>query len=447
MKTSSSQAMILVGLARGLEMELEDVLRRNAELEEFLERLVKAHAKALQDQSSVDRLDVIRKDILICFNDLETLNEMLISCDGQIREEIDMLQKCKVKIAKLVKKRRQLIDTRDQWKQQATSEVNRDSIPLIIDASYRSSLERYTKLMSAGDSADEDMADGNGADRIWKSLDLLYACRDDVSQSIKQAAELLHEFRQDKDFIEKEIRNQSARVRRKVSAIDDEIRNNSIARRELLAKVGLSFQKAEETSTAQRLLHLNLNSKQDKELELEEEDIANHAEEFIDIKIASLQDQLTHKKEKSSSLADARDLWDECIHSVERLEERIKSLLAVETSSPGPASHQLKSWIGESLQELTDIINSANNKILIKLVTGERDVIEKAFIEMLQSVGTVEAPPASKINTTSPPFLVASKSPPKIGVSDMAAQRLSIEDSVPSSSSLSFLKDKAKKKE
>lgn len=433
-------------------MQLEDVLRQNVQLEDFLQSLVAAHAKALRDQGLLDRLDSIRKDILICFNDLATLNGMLISCDGQVREEINSLQKCKQKVGKLARKRRQLLEKRDQWDRHLDTDTEQfSSIPLVIDASYRSVLDKYMKLVSDSDNTDgksqQESTNGNSPDKIWQSLKALHSSREGVSQSIRQATELLHDFQKDQDFIEKEIRTQSARVRRKVNTIDEEINKCNAARRELMAKVGLPLPTSKEPSTAQRLLHLKLSNAGSEESQAEEEDIADHAEEFIDMKIASLQDQLRHKKENSSSLAVVRDLWNDCIESVKRLEDQIKTVLSGNPGLSTATSGRMKSWIEQSLQELTDLIGSTDNEILIKLVSDEREVIEKAYHEITKSMGTTESDVTPNNTHSNPPFLVASKSPPKIGVSDKTAQRFSNDDNATTSSSLTLLKDKSKKKE
>ncbi|QLQ79923.1 hypothetical protein HG537_0C05720 [Torulaspora globosa] len=420
-------------------MELEAVLRQNAELEEFLESLVVAHAKAVQEQGLEDRLDGIRRDIAICFNDLTTLNGMLTSCDGQIREEIDFLQKCRQKIGKLNRKRRQLIEKRDQWSNGTDIEVGKYSpVSFTIDSSYRAALEQYLKLADG-----EDDTDSGSPERTWRTLKILNLCRDGVSQSIKQATELLHEFHKDQEFFEREFRTQSARVRRKINAIDDEIGKNNVARRELLSRVGLPLRASKESSRAQRLLHLNLNNGGDQESE--EEDIANHAEEFIEMKIASLQDQLTYKKENSSSLAVDRDLWNDCIECVKKLEDRIKSVLSDDKNLSNATTAQMRPWMEQSLQELTEIIASTDNRVLVKLVRDEREVIEKAYHEISKRTEINDTTSASKNGRSNPSFLVVSKSPPKIAVTDKTAQR-SNNDST-SSGSLTFLKDKSKKKE
>lgn len=424
-------------------MQLEDVLRQNAQLEEFLQSLVVAHAKALREQGLEDRLDAIRRDISICFNDLATLNEMLISCDGRIREEIDSLQKCRHKIGKLTRKRRQLLAKRDQWSQDSGIEVERHSpVSFTIDGSYRAALDQYLKLAEGVDTGEPQE---NSPERTWRTLRTLYSCRDGVSQSIKQATELLNEFRKDQDFLEREIRTQSARVRRKISAIDDEIYKNNVARRELMSKVGLPLPASKESSTAQRLLHLNLNNGGDEELQSEEEEIANHAEEFIEMKIASLQDQLTHKKENSSSLAVDRDLWNDCVECVKKLEDRIKAVLSEDKNLSNATTAQMKPWMEQSLQELTEIAASTDNRVLVKLVRDEKEVIENAYHEISKRTEINDPIPASRNGRSNPSFLVVSKSPPKIAVTEKTAQR-SNNDSTPSEG-LTFLRDKSKKKE
>lgn len=283
-------------------MALDDILRQNAEITDLLHSLVELHGRALQDQGPSDRLEGIRRDILICFNDLCTLNDMLTSCDGEIRDEIQVLQKAKDKFTRLNRKRQLLLKERDKWTEETPVSVKDQSEQnVVVDTRYRRVLDQYLDLVGANNTTlVEDHSQGDvSRETVLQSVKVLHSCHDNVLQSVKQLKELLNDITKDQAFIEKEMKAQVARIRRETSAIDDELRKNSSKRKNLLAKVGLAL--PDETSTAQKLFHLKLNDQRDKQLELEQEDIASHANEFLDMKIASLQDQLTHRKDDSSN--------------------------------------------------------------------------------------------------------------------------------------------------
>ncbi|CCE91691.1 Atg23p TDEL_0D01070 [Torulaspora delbrueckii] len=427
-------------------MALDDILRQNAEITDLLHILVELHGRALQDQGPSDRLEGIRRDILICFNDLCTLNDMLTSCDGEIRDEIQVLQKAKDKFTRLNRKRQLLLKERDKWTEETPVSVKDQSEQnVVVDTRYRRVLDQYLDLVGANNTTlVEDHSQGDvSRETVLQSVKVLHSCHDNVLQSVKQLKELLNDITKDQAFIEKEMKAQVARIRRETSAIDDELRKNSSKRKNLLAKVGLAL--PDETSTAQKLFHLKLNDQRDKQLELEQEDIASHANEFLDMKIASLQDQLTHRKDDSYQLIHVRDSWSDCVDSVKNLEDRLRSALTGDlTELP---TDRVGSWIKENIEELSSIISSTNNRILITLVSHEREVIENAYDEISQSSKPIEPSSPIRNKHSSPPFLVANKSPPKIGLSDKTAQSLSNNNGASGSNSLTMLKDKSQKKD
>lgn len=434
-------------------MGLEDVLRQSAEINEFLESLVVAHERALQDQDQAERLDAIRQDILICFDELCTLNDMLTSCDGQIRDEIRMLQKCKDKITKLNRKRDVLLEEREKWTSKAGVNVGDHSgeSKVVVNNRYRGLLNGYLDLVGAANTSlveDQDQeSEGSDLSRetVLKSMQMLQSCHDQASQSVKQLKELLRDFQKDQAFIEREMKVQSARIRRETGAIDDEIMKINVARKNVLAKAGIALPDMQETSTAQKLFNFKLSDHRDRQKELEQEDIASHANEFLDMKIVSLQDQLTHRKDDSYKLSHMRDSWSDCMDSVKKLEDRIRSALTGE-SIDFPAK-RVGLWIEESVEELSTIMSSADNKALIKLVGDEKEVIGKAYQEISRSSKSVEPSSPPRNNHSSPPFLVANKSPPKIGISDKTAQSMNNDNGAYGSNSLAMLMDKSQKKD
>lgn len=407
-------------------MALEDVLRQHAEIADFLKSLVVVHKRALQEQNLSLQLPGIRKDIYICFNDLCKLNEMLIACDGEIKETIEMFKASKEKFAKLIKKESALVEEKKEWSLEAP-QISTSRIPVTIESGYRSLLNRYIELVGATNTS---LVDGQNHDGVTErgqltgSMALLQACNDEVARDIKQLEALLRDFKKDQAFVSKELRNNQGRIRHEIYSIDESLTKVEHSKKKLLAKVGLAIPDTQGSFLSQTLFNLQLNEEQTRKMQ-EQDDIANHATEFIDMKIQSLQDQLTHKKEDSSSLLNQRNLWGECIQAVEDLENRLDAALNNEHNLP---AGQIMTWLKDTISELNTAIAVCDSEILKTLVTDEKEIIEKALREIsLEAAQPLNIPkisrhpplPSSPSHShSSPPFLVASKSPPKIGVTD-----------------------------
>ncbi|GAV52598.1 hypothetical protein ZYGR_0AG05890 [Zygosaccharomyces rouxii] len=410
-------------------MALEDVLRQYAEIVDFLKSLVVAHRRALQDENLSFQLEGIRKDIYICFNDLCKLNEMLIACDGEIKETVTMLKSSKEKFGKLADKETKLRDEKRRWSVEIPP-LSESKIKIPITTGYRSLLNQYIELVGAtntslaaeGTTGNDEQSGIVDRRQLLQSVKLLQACHEESIKDIKQLESLLRDFKKDQAFIVKEMRSHQAKIRRETAGIDESIAKVHQSRKKLLKKVGLAIPEASGSSSlSHRLFNLQLNE-ENKRREQEQQDIANHAFEFIDMKIRSLQDQLTHKKEDSSNLVTQRNLWGECAQLVKELEDRLSTALTSKGKSP---SGQIKSWLQKTISDLKTTISAADSDILITLITDEKEVIEKALVEISgETVQPLNIPKKNRYQMSplhshsSPPFLVASKSPPKIGITD-----------------------------
>lgn len=417
-------------------MGLEDVLRQNAEITDFLRSLVLVHRRALQDENLPFELDGIRKDIYICFNDLCRLNDMLIACDGEIKETIEMLKSSKEKFGKLADKEIKLQNDKEKWLLKIPP-LSESKVQISIDSGYRPLLNQYIEFVGAAntslaaeDTIEEDEQYGIVDRRqLLQSTKILEACHEESIKDIRSLESLLRDFKKDQSFIVRELRSHQARIRHQTSSIDESIAKVRQSRKKLLNKVGLAVPGSSETSSlTYKLFNLQL-TEENKKKEQEQQDIANHAPEFIDMKINALQDQLTHKKEDSSNLVTQRNLWAECTQSVKELEDRLSIALTSEGDLP---SSQIMSWLQKTVSDLKRIITATDNDILITLMSDEKEVIEKALLET--SGETVQPLNIPKKNLhqmspshshSSPPFLVASKSPPKIGITDKTVDSIS----------------------
>lgn len=418
-------------------MALEDVLRQHAEIVDFLKSLVTVHRQSLKDENSSMQLDDIRKDIYICFNDLCKLNEMLITCDGEIRETIEMLKSSREKLDKLAKREVKLKDEKKKWSIKIPP-LSESKTPINIHSGYRPLINQYIELVGATNTSlaaepteskgsKDEIGDYGGnkvGDRrqLIQSVALLQACHDESVKDIKNLESLLRDFKKDQAFIVKELRSHQTRIRHETNGKDESLAKLYQSKKKLLKKVGLAIPDTSESSSlSHKLFKLQL-SEENRKREQEQQDIANHASEFIDMKIHSLQDQLTHKKEDSSNLVTQRNVWGQCVQLVKDLEDRLSTALTGQDEFP---FDQIKIWLKNAISDLNAANDTAENDILITLIVDEREVIEKALVEISnESVQPLNIPKKHRYQMSpshthsSPPFLVASKSPPKIGITE-----------------------------
>lgn len=405
-------------------MALEDVLQQHSEIVEFLKSLVVIHKNALEEQDVSLKIPSIRKDVYICFNDLCKLNEMLIACDGEIKEAIETLQISKEKFTRLVKKESKLLEDKKKWSLEP-SQMMASRIPITVESSYRSLLNSYIELVGVSNTVlVNDRTEERALDReqLMRSVGLLKASQDEISKDIKRLEALLRDFHKDQAFISKELRDKQARIRYETNSINGDLAKIHHSKMKILSKVGLAIPENQGSFLSQKLFHLQLSDENTKKTQ-EQEDIADHAVEFMDMKIQSLQDQLTHKKEDSSSLASQRNLWGECIQIVEDLEHRLEAAL---NDKHQPTAGQINVWLESTIKNLNSVISVCEGEIITTLVMDEKSAIEKALQEVssesvqplgIPKINRYPAPSTSPSHShSSPPFLVASKSPPKIGI-------------------------------
>ncbi|QLG73115.1 hypothetical protein HG535_0E01990 [Zygotorulaspora mrakii] len=447
-------------------MGLQDVLRQNAEITDFLKQLVEIHAHALKEQALSSELYKIRGDILICFNDLCRLNEMLIACDGEIKEEIDVLKRAKAKFRKLGQKEQLLASERGKW---AEVKENADKVTLDTTASstssvsvssnYRPFLDQYIELVGAQQTtlAQEDtdsLAEETEDDpkKLIESVQLLEKCHSDNLKDIQKLEQLMKTFMRDRQFVEKELKLQNGKIRRNTRHWDEELKKVRQSREKVLVRVGLLSSDLQESSLTKRFFNFNFTKGKDEKLQTEVSDITSHFMEFTDMKIFSLQDQLTHKKEDSSRLTNRRNIWNDCMQCVKNLEDQLSFALS-NSDDLVDSSSKVITWLREAIDYLNNLVRATDFELLTKLVNNEKEVIEKAYNEFPKSElkktlmpNTISHSSSPPRHHPTPPFSVASKSPPKIGISELTVNLTSNENAYELSNK-TLMKNKSKKKD
>lgn len=438
-------------------MELNQVLEKKEEISQYLASLVGLHEKALSDVDSASQVTNIRKDITICLSDLCRVNDLLVSHDGLLKREIASLLHDKQDLLDLNERERLLWKERESW--HIEQEVDTAHVDYVIDKNaiisisshYRTSLNKYIESVGAENTTLSSTADLNdkiedtqntdsSAGQMLCNYKLLQLSHRQAKSEITKLENLLRDFKKDDKFIEQELKSQSGRIRSEIGNIDFHLSKIEESKVQLMKKIGFESPLTQEKSLSERLFNLRLSDTDENYNERVTINKKNfvHMKDLIELKIDDLQDQLTKNKNESSALVAQRDLWLDSQRKVADLEnELITKLRSSAGSKLSPSG--MTGMIKSTIQYLNDLLDSSNEKLTTTLISNERDVLFKAC-EELNTQGTSapqgnsNATPSRPIDIrkhskdpkensslrqpTHPPFLVASKSPPKIGISE-----------------------------
>ncbi|CAI4048534.1 hypothetical protein SUVZ_12G4540 [Saccharomyces uvarum] len=438
-------------------MELNQVLEKKEEISQYLTSLVGLHEKALSDVNSASQVTNIRKDITICLNDLCRVNDLLVSHDGLLKREIGSLFRDKQDLLDLNESERLLWKERESWhiEQEADTAqvdyvIDKNAI-ISISSHYRTPLNKYIESVGAenttlsfrtdlDDRIEETQNTDSSADQMLSNYKLLQLSHRQAKSEITKLETLLRDFKKDDKFIEQELKRQSGRIRSEIGNIDFHLSKIEESKIQLMKKIGFESPLTQEKSLSEKLFNLRLSDTDENYIERVTINKKNfvHMKDLIELKIDDLKDQLTKNKNESSALVAQRDLWLDSQRRVGDLEnELITKLRSSSNSKLSPSD--MTSMIKSTIQYLNNLLDSSNEKLTTTLISNERDVLFKACEELNtqdtttpqgNDNGTPSRPidirkhnKNSKANSslrqpTQPPFLVASKSPPKIGISE-----------------------------
>lgn len=432
-------------------VSLDSVLKQREDISKYLEVLVEAHKKALSNETVSGQLDSIRDHISICFDDLCTINDMLISHDGIVRKEIANLQDIRGKILELSRAETELLQQKRSWQLKNNIEADdiliQDSMKLSIETNYRNYMNKYielvgishTSLVNRDDTTPESTDDkieseenDNDMNRedIIKSMDYLKNAHNFIQKDIKLLENLLRDFKKDSTFLENEIKAQTGKIRNKRIQINNKLEEIETTRNNFLSQIGLKLPQNHSSTITERFLNIFIHEESIEKLTKIADDKLIFIIEFVDLKLESLIEQLKSYKNESSKLTSQKAIWSDCINIVVTLEKNLKYEISSSTKNLIKAEHIINT-IQHSIAHLDNLCKSTNEKIISDLMAEEEGTLIRACQELkgnkrvdpistrskaISVTSNNNIQPKMPIYSNSTFLTVGKSSPPKIGI-------------------------------
>ena len=376
--------------------QLDTLLKQKEEITKYLKELVTAHREALSDVSDGNQLDVVREHISICFSDLQTINDKLISHTGLLKNEITKLVEVRQNLLELSTKEMELLKERQVWDFDSNSPATGtkpQGNKFTIETHYRNDMNKYIELIGITNTSLARLEDNYNIDdnkhirsqqnQIGDSVDMtkedtlkcityLQSANVAANNDIKVLQTLLNNIQKDQKFIETELKLQNGRIRHKRNSITAELEKIERVRDSILAQSGIKLPKRNASSkvapnNTDSIDDLIQNAREKIELEVE----------FVDIKRDTLSQQLKDFKSESSDLSLQNELWTECLEDVISLERKLKHEIAKNGDRPVDPE-DLTEIIQLSIQHLEKIEQMGGQVLVSTLIRDEKETLISA---------------------------------------------------------------------
>lgn len=405
-------------------MDLDEVLLEQRKISQLLDGLLDAHRRALSsDVQENDQLDRIRKDILICLNDLRTLNSLIIdSKEGLVKKGLNSLQKSEAKLKDLEKQEKEIQSDLNSWDSSEELKDKRQeewsSISVNIVGNHRSVLNRYIEEIGientslAGDDVrKEELSLDLKKEDIQKNVKMLENGKEQVESEIDQLRSLLSEYEKDRKIITNELERNRSMIRHSVNSLTRDKEAIINQRRKILKKVGLLKEK-EKASIFSLNTH-SISSDPDYDIAL------SQAHEFIDAKKKALQQILQDSKNQKPVIDAQFSSWKEAVNLVQDLEISLQDLFI--SSSGNVSKSAITTMIEQTVSKVEiNVVKNLEGKIGPS-INREIEALKQAINELSEK----PKPITTAIPVRTPELLNLGKSPPKVGLSiENASQRM-----------------------
>lgn len=385
------------------DISLSELLTKQKDNESALDLLVTLYGKILTGKNETVGLniDVIRRDITDCLQDLISINESMIAYDGILKLEIDKLEKAKFKIDKLWKRQIEVKEQitylnndnqsnrNDQMaqksKDRADQGIDKTGIinslnKCIRDNKYKDSFDKYSKLKDSKANQDSPMS----IDDIKRSINLLNDSNDSIQREIKLLQSYLNQLNNDQKLINNELRKNKQLINLERDKLYDYLNDINIKLIDTLNEIGLPVPKNKSNTITDILSNLNWNTNSNSQntierISLENNDMIAHSNEFIDLKISTLKEQLTLKKNNTSILINDKLYWVDCISHIQNFEQNLQNIMINQINV---TNKDLADLIQIEIDFLLKQIKLTENKRLKSLLNNDINAMKLAINEL-----------------------------------------------------------------
>lgn len=391
-------------------MDLEEVQIQKADILELLQTLCGIHKQVLNNGDDIIELNKVRKDILICLNDLCKLNDMLITHNGQIRENLDLLVKSRAKLKEYSNLENALYVKLSLWENSdidmsTFEDINDSEVTTIeVPCTYRRDLNQYISILgatqtglSSGVSTSSSVSDfDNGASdneasiqphQLLSSITLLSLADEKIQSNIRQIEQLLKSYKKDHEFINRELKLQNNKVQEKTDLIKRKLIKIHEAKLKVLTSIGFNLpNKNESESLKQKIINFTTPNNIYRNISKEENNRLNDlVKDFIELKIDTLKQSLLENKSNSIQYLDNRDHWYKGFQIVIDLENNIKNNLEI---SQTVDQKTIEPMIKTAVNDLEILIEESKNETVQNLIKDEKEVLQNAFLTLINDNDT-----------------------------------------------------------
>ncbi|CDO92255.1 unnamed protein product [Kluyveromyces dobzhanskii CBS 2104] len=403
-------------------MDLNDLLLQQQEIRNLLSNLQEAHEKILlSNENENDNLNKLRKDILICLNDLKTANLLIIDPrDGLIKKNLRKLDKYEERMKLLDSEAASLKSELNLWHadQSPTAVPTAEtwgSVPINLVGNHRSLLDSYIDVVgientTLADNSDELDHNSNSSrltrEQLLDNVQRLKLCQEQVNSELDQLRSLISQYERDRSVINDEYTKNTELIEKEVNSLLREEDKITSQREKILIKLGLL---KDNEHNQQRTTFFSMKAfkvdNSDYEVAL------SQAYQFIDAKKQALKQILHENKSQTQSLERSFSIWNDVTRSIQALETNLQQTFIQKEGNV--SKNDIVAMINSTLIHVRSIVGTYSKDIALKSITCEQKALQKA----LEQIDGQLQPIPINTQTKAQEILQIGTSPPKVGLS------------------------------